>query len=131
MPHTLNMKLTAQCKGFVENGNEGLGIIVGCNAIDRQGFALYAFMDQHQLAARFTLILVPAFFHRQSNRLHRRFARGQAVARDAQIKMTRPQTMRTVVAVVDARDHMRAGNKGMTMGTPEIPEGGSMIFHSS
>jgi hypothetical protein len=66
----------------MENGKNGLRIVIGRNAIDGQGFAFDALMDQHQLAARFTLILVPALFHSQPAGLHRRLTRGQTIARN-------------------------------------------------
>jgi hypothetical protein len=131
MSHANVMKLVAECKGFLKNRNDGCGIVIGCDAVDGQVFASNAFMDQHQLASRFRLILVPALFHGQPYGFHRLFARGQAVTRDIQIEMTRPQAVRAVVAVVDTGDQMRAGNNGMTMRASKISEGSGAGSHSS
>lgn len=124
-------ELVAECQRFLENRENGIRIVIGCNAIDGQRFALDAFMDQHQLASRFTLILVPALFHGQPDGLHRRFARGQAIARNVQVKVTGPQAVGAVIAVVDTGAKMRAGNDGMAVRAPKISEGGGIVFHSS
>jgi hypothetical protein len=125
------MEFLTACKRFLENRNDGCRIVISRNTIDGHGFAFNTFMDQHQLASHLTLIFVPALFHGQPYGFHRRFARGQTVARDVQIEMTRPQAIWTVVAVIDAREQMRAGNNGMTMSTPEISEGSGAGSHSS
>jgi hypothetical protein len=131
MLQTQTMNFAAKLKRFVENSNNSFGIVIGRNTIDGNGFAFNAFMDDHQLASRFTLILVPALFHGQPYGFHRRFARGQMVTRDVKIKMTRPQAVWTVITVINTRKYVRAGNKGMTMSTPEISEGGRTGSHSS
>jgi hypothetical protein len=82
------MNLAAKLKRFLENRSNGPRIVIGRNAVDGQRFAFNAFMDQHQLALRLTLILVPALFHGQPYGFHRRFAGGQTITRRVQIEMT-------------------------------------------
>jgi hypothetical protein len=125
------VKLVATYEGFLENSNNSFRIVIGRNTIDGQNFAFNAFMDQHQLASHFTLILVPALFHGQPYGFHQRFTRGQTVTRQVQIEMTGPQAIWTVIAVIDARKHIRTGNNSMTMHASEISEGGGTGSHSS
>jgi len=82
------MEFVAMCKRFLENRNNRFSIIIGGNAVDGQSFAFNASMDQHQLASRFTLILVPALLHGQPDGFHRRLARGQTVTGGVQVEMT-------------------------------------------
>ncbi|HEX6268807.1 MAG TPA: hypothetical protein VFZ43_01115 [Anaerolineales bacterium] len=77
-----------QCKGFVEDRDNLPGIVIGGNPVNGQGLTFSAFVNQHQFAARFSLILVLALFQGQTDRFHRRFAGGQTVAGRVQIQMT-------------------------------------------
>jgi hypothetical protein len=74
-----SMDLVTERKRCLENLHDRLREVIGGDAINGQRFAFNAFVDQHQLASWFTLILVPALLHGQPDRFHRRFARGQTV----------------------------------------------------
>jgi hypothetical protein len=57
-------------KGFLENSPYHSGVIVCCDAIDGKSLAFHTFMDQHQLAARVTLVFIPALLHGQPDWFH-------------------------------------------------------------
>ncbi len=88
-------------------------------------------MDQHHLASLIKLVLVPALFHGQPDGLHLPFARAESIARGIQVEVTGPQTIRTMVAVVDSGEEMRARDNDMTMRAPEVSERGGAVSHSS
>jgi hypothetical protein len=71
----------------LKHGENSFRVIVGGDAIDGKGLAFHTFMDQHQLAAQVTLIFVAAVLQGQPDRPHRRFARGQTIARGEQIQV--------------------------------------------
>jgi hypothetical protein len=125
------MKFLAAYKRVVENCNNRFSIIIGRDAVDGQAPAFHTFMDEHQLAPPFTLILVPALFHGQPYGFHWSFARAQTITRYVQIEMTRPQAVWTVIAVIDCRKQMCTGNNGMAMSALEIFEGGGTVAHNS
>jgi hypothetical protein len=115
----------------VKDGDDSRWIIIRRDSIDGQCITFNALMNQHQFASFLQPVFVPAIFHGQSNGFHLPFAGRQAIPRGIEIEVTRPQTIGTVVAVVDAREEVRAGNKSVTMRALEISKGGGVISHSS
>jgi hypothetical protein len=118
-------------KRFIKHRQHGRRIVIRGDTVDGQSLAFCTFVDQHELTPRLSLVLIPASFHGQSDRFHRRLAGGQAIACRIQIQVARPQTVRTVIAAMDAGEQMRAAHDGFAMSTPEIPEGGSIVSHRS
>jgi hypothetical protein len=51
MLFTFGTHLMTIKEGLIENIHNGIRVIVSRDAIDRQGLAFCAFMDQHQLAS--------------------------------------------------------------------------------
>ena len=79
-----------QQKRNSEDLRNGRGIVVSRNTIYRMRCTFNAFVNQHQFPLGFWSVLVHALLHRQSDRLHLSFARGQAIARHKQVDMARP-----------------------------------------
>src|SRR5829696_4750531 len=69
MALTQGMKLMTKPKRFLENRHDRSRVIICRDAVDGKRFTSSTFMHQHQLATRFTLILVPALLHRQPDGL--------------------------------------------------------------
>ena len=110
---------------------DGACIVVSRNAVNGQRSAVHTLVDEHQLAARLAPVLVPARFEGQPNGPHLSLAGGQAIAGRVQIEMARPQTIRAVIAVIDAGKEVRARYQRMAVAAFEIAKGGRAVSHSS
>lgn len=102
-----------------EDLHDRCGTIIGRNAIDHHLRTDRAAMDEHQLAVKLAGILVSTALDRQPDRLHRRTAAGQAVARDPPIEMARPQAVWAVITILHARKRGIAGHIQVAMAAGE------------
>ncbi len=123
--------LTTWCKGIIEHCHDRFRVIVSGNAVDGEGLAFEAFMDQHQLAARLGPVLVPARLHRQADGLHRCLASRQAIAGGEQVQVAGPQAVGTVIPVIHPGEQMGAGDQGMAVVAAKVTKGGETGSHSS
>ncbi|HSG43916.1 MAG TPA: hypothetical protein VLA72_12245 [Anaerolineales bacterium] len=84
----------------LKNRYDGFRIVVSSDPVNGQRITLHTVVDQHQLASRRKPVLVSTLFHGQSDRHHLPLTRGQAITCRIQIKVTRPQAVWAMVAVV-------------------------------
>ena len=98
-------------------------IIVGGNTVDGQAVTFFAGMDQHQLAA-IGAIFLAGMLDCQPDGLHQRLAGRKPVSRHVQVQVTRPEAIRTMVAVMNAREPGFRANETMTVSTHEAISGG-------
>jgi hypothetical protein len=128
---TMDVHLITVQERIMENDQDGFRVIIRGDAIDGERGTFSALMDQHQLATRLQPVPVPALLHGQPDGPHLPLARGKTIARGKQIEMAGPQTVRTVIAVIHTRKHVRGGDKIVAVRAPEISKRGKMISHSS
>ena len=76
-----------QRPGLMKHIHDGIRMVVRRDAVDRQGPALTALVDKHQLASGIQPVLVPALLHGQADGFHLPLASRQSIACDEEVEM--------------------------------------------
>jgi hypothetical protein len=107
-------------------------VVVVCrDAIDRKVAAVLAAMDDHQLTLIIARVLLAPAFERQPDRFHARLTGRQPIARRVQIEMARGQAVRTVIAIIHARQRDLCRDEVAAVHAHKIAEGVASTIRAS